>query len=103
MGHKAVCIPCRVSFSQGNDAESHISDKCPQCGGSMILLSQKFKPPKKKDDEKWEVVALLIEKGFHYSSAYRKLEDNLFVRADYPEKLRDVEDFVKNCTESIYS
>jgi hypothetical protein len=38
------------------DYDSIISRMCPQCKNEMVNVDYKFKPPKKDDIKKWEVM-----------------------------------------------
>ena len=79
MGYKSVCLSCRKAFSQGTDFTKFQSDKlCPDCGKSMAFLSQRFRPPKKTDDKKWEVVIFLVEKGFYYDHIWKKIQNGVY-------------------------
>jgi len=65
----------------------------------MILLSHRFRPPKKSDDKKWETVKYLIENGFYYDHVYQKSEIKNGIKiylnyAKYPDNLREAIDFV---------
>ena len=90
MGYKSVCLNCRKAFSQGTDYTNFQRDKlCPDCGNSMVFLSAKFRPPKKRDNKKWEVVEFLVENGFYYESIY----DGGYVI--YPETMKEAKEFVE--------
>ncbi|WP_194778305.1 hypothetical protein [Pararhodonellum marinum] len=100
MGHKKVCIECKMAFSRPFDSGSELQYLCPECGKPMILLPHRFRPPKKADDKKWETVKYLIENGFHYQHVFKELETKNKLSADhyyvaYPENIRDAEEFVK--------
>jgi len=69
MGYKSVCLNCRKAFSQGTDFTKFKKDKvCSDCGNTMEFLSEKFQPPPKTDNKKWEVVKFFIENDFFYYS-----------------------------------
>jgi hypothetical protein len=67
----------------------------------MIILSHKFRPPKKTDDKKWETVKYLIENGFYYEHVYPKDETNskgiksYITYVKYPENISDAKEFVE--------
>jgi predicted RNA-binding Zn-ribbon protein involved in translation (DUF1610 family) len=69
MGYKSVCLHCKKAFSQGTDFTKFKENKiCPDCGKPMTFLSEKFQPPPKTDDKKWEVVRFFVNSGFDYST-----------------------------------
>ncbi len=96
MGHKNVCLNCRKAFNMGTDYNNIREADCPECGRPMILMSHRFRPPKKTDDKKWLTVEYLIENGFKYQHVYKKNEAGQLLNtyADYPNNLRDAKEFV---------
>lgn len=86
MGHKKVCLDCRIclnrEFDDGSEKRQY---PCPKCGNEMILLPHRFRPPKKTEENKWKVVSYLITNGFKYDK----------VGEDVPENLREAKDFLK--------
>ena len=100
MGFKLVCTECRLSFSAGNETEVKHSKKCRSCGRPAHLLHHKFKPPKRTDKEKWQIVAFLISHGFDFSSAYIPLADQKakylgHLQIDYPQTMEEAKLFVE--------
>jgi len=95
MGHKSVCLSCKVAFSNGNDFDSPVMQTCPQCSGKMIAVNQKFKPPKKSDLKGWKIVSLLVENGYTFDSAYSEIAKNVFLKVSYPKTLSEAEEFIK--------
>lgn len=95
MGHKSVCLSCKIAFSNGNNADNPVLQICPQCNDKMIQVNQKFKPPKKTDSKGWKIVTLLIENGFTFDSVYQQIDRNVFLKVNYPETLAEAEEFVK--------
>lgn len=101
MGHKIVCLECRKSFSQGTDFNDRKEGKCPDCGRPMTLLPHRFRPPKKSEDKKWEVVNFLIENGFYYQHIYETFTQTIngFIKhknlVPYPENIREAKEFVE--------
>jgi predicted RNA-binding Zn-ribbon protein involved in translation (DUF1610 family) len=91
MTRKKVCLNCRIAFS------IHLTDVtatvyvCPECNGEMMILPHRFRPPRKTDLRKWEVVTFLIENGFLYQHI-----DDLEARtyAKYPETMIDAQEFM---------
>lgn len=99
MGFKLVCVPCRSSFSVGNELEIKNVVKCRNCGKPANILHHKFKPPKKEDKKKWELVELLIENGFDFSSAYIPFPtpgSPVKLQVGYPQTMEEAAYFVKN-------
>lgn len=98
MGHKKLCLHCRKVFNRDFDPGSGHDYKCPDCGRSMILMPHRFRPPKRIDDKKWEVVKLLIENGFKYQLLYDYIEVEGKLQAvlvKYPESLREAKEFIE--------
>jgi len=96
MGHKSVCLNCRKAYSQGTDFTKFKKDKiCLDCGKPMVFLNEKFKPPKKADDKKWEVVKFFVENGFNYST---KIGGNGFF-ISYDETLEEAKEAVRKYKE----
>jgi DNA-directed RNA polymerase subunit RPC12/RpoP len=100
MGHKVVCLDCRISFSQGTDINDRRDAVCPDCSKQMILLPHRFRPPKKTEVKKWEIVKYLIEKGFYYQHIYETVETRGHINrpenyVEYPDNLRDAKVFVE--------
>lgn len=92
MGHKNVCVNCRKSFSLGTDLDNIREGNCPQCGKRMEQVSHRFRPPKKTDLKKWEVVEYLLQNAFYYDHI-QDPEYNSWV--PYPENMKDAIEFVK--------
>ena len=94
MGHKKVCLDCKISFNREFDSGSELTYPCPECGKSMTLLPHRFRPPKKTDENKWEVVKFLIDNGFYYQhiSEPTTIDNTKYV--EYPDNLREAKEFV---------
>ena len=96
MGYKAICLTCRKSFNRGTNIDTPILIKCPECGDKTIAVNQKFKPPKKLDLKKWEVVNFLIGNGFKYDILTEEIEPGVFRQlGKYPENMRDAKEFIQ--------
>ena len=100
MGHKSVCLNCKKAFNKKFDNESDREYKCPECGKQMILLSHRFRPPKKTEDSKWETVKYLIENGFYYQHIRETNHSNEYLNreekyVEYPKTLREAKVFVE--------
>jgi len=84
----------------GTDYENIKESKCPECGKKMTLISHRFRPPKKTDDKKWEVVRFLVNHGFLYQHIYQKVIVNFNGTksyenyVDYPDNMKDAKDFI---------
>ncbi len=94
MGHKSICLNCRISFSEGTDFYNVITVKCPQCSENTFFVNQKFKPPKKTDVRQWEIVSLLVKSGFRYQTLYEKA-DNIELKINYPTMLKEAKSFIE--------
>jgi transposase-like protein len=100
MGHKKVCLECRMTLNRPFDSGSEQTYPCPECGNPMTLLPHRFRPPKKTEDKKWETVKFLIENGFYYQHINEIVETKNGVTkyqnyAKYPDNLRDAKEFVE--------
>lgn len=99
MGHKKVCLECKVTLNRPFDSGYELTYPCPECGKSMTLLPHRFRPPKKSENKKWETIKFLIENGFYFQHIYEKIETKNGVTfyqnyVAYPDNLRDAQDFV---------
>ena len=90
MGYKNICLNCKISFNQGTDFDKIFLSNCTTCGSAMTQVDQKFKPPKKNQIKKWEVVNILIQNGFRYDRIY---DNNETIK--YPEKMNEVKIFIE--------
>lgn len=95
MGYKNICVSCRVAFSEGGDYTLFNKDKpCPKCNEKMVLVGEKFKPPKHSDIKQWQIVKYLVENGFFFKSVYTKVERGVWEIIPYPQTLIEAEEFV---------
>lgn len=84
MGHKKICLECRMTLNREfDDGSKGLNYPCPNCQNEMILLPHRFRPPKKSDEQKWKVVEYLLKEGFRYEH----------VSETVPENLRDAKEF----------
>lgn len=65
----------------------------------MILMTHRFRPPKKDDDKKWLTVKYLAENGFTYQHVYqtsktKDKQESKKIKVAYPDNLRDAKEFV---------
>lgn len=95
MGYKIICTECRTSYSKGNDPENLFESNCSSCGQKMILVDHKFKPPKKSEIKKWQVVKLLVENGLTFQAVHEKLEKGVYLRVNYPKNLSEAKEFIQ--------
>lgn len=101
MGHKKVCLECKVTFNRPFDSGSELTYPCPECGKEMTLLPYRFRSPKKNEGKKWETVKFLIGNGFYFQHIYENLTKTLngFIKfenlVNYPENIRDAKEFVE--------
>lgn len=99
MGHKKVCLECKLTLNRPFDSGSELTYPCPECGKSMTLLPHRFRPPKKSENKKWETIKFLIDNGFYFQHIYEKSETKNGVTSyqnyvAYPDNLSDAQDFV---------
>ncbi len=93
-----ACFRCRKGFKRQPVSEwpKHLQPAdgidpapCPECGQPMADMGLDFKSPPQNDEEHWEVVEFLFERGFSYHSCgcggpgYR------------PSRWREVESFLE--------
>lgn len=91
MGHKNVCLSCKKAYSMGTNFHDIREANCPECGQPMTLVSHRFRPPKKTDDKKWEVVRFYLSNGFRY----QHIQDSEYKSwVPYPEDIRGAREFV---------
>ena len=79
-----ACFSCRVSFKLDADRSSK---KCPNCKGELYNMGRAFKAPKRNNIEQWKKVEKLRLAGYGFPMTSAKAPV-------YPEKLREVEDFI---------
>ncbi|WP_179345882.1 hypothetical protein [Winogradskyella ursingii] len=99
MGHKSVCLECYRVENLGLDLTNLHLGKCPLCSNQMIFINHSFRPPKKTDKKKWELVKFMISEGFPFhhvyqegKSEYYKSESNNYV--SYPKTLEEAKEWV---------
>jgi len=96
MTYKQVCLSCRKAFSANAKDISVSGKKCPQCGKLTNTVDHKFRPPRKTDAKKWEVVGYLIDNGFRYDHVYEMIEPGVYLQGgSYPVTMKEAEEFVK--------
>lgn len=94
MGHKLVCLTCQKALNLSTDYETRAiqSVSCPDCHGIAIPYPHRFRPPKKLDNRRWEVVQFLYENGFTYKHVPNSEGSGYMT---YPETLLEAREFVK--------
>lgn len=99
MGHKRVCLQCHRVENLGTDLTYLHIGHCPLCSNKMIFVNHNFKPPKKTEKKKWEVVKFLISNGFPFhhiyqegKSDYYKTSTNNYIK--YPKTMEEAKAFV---------
>lgn len=96
MGHKSVCLSCRKAYNNYIDLAHHKKEICPESGGNIHFLHHLFKPPKKTDGKKWDVVKFLVEHGFNYYHTYNTIIPGVYRQlGKYPETMEEAKEFVK--------
>jgi hypothetical protein len=98
MGAKHVCFACRKAF---NVPYAALGPKhCPECQAEVVVLPHRFRPPKKRDTDKWAAAKYLVDHGFyfqHLSPTYLPTWTvggyGNYIR--YPENLREAKEFVE--------
>ena len=96
MGHKAVCLECYRVENLGLNLDV---EKCPLCSNQMVFINHNFRPPKKTDKKKWELVKFLISEGFPFHHVYQEgkseyLKTELDNYVNYPKTLQEAKEFV---------
>ena len=99
MANKKVCLTCRVANIGEPLYGVKKTDYCPICGEKLIDLPHRFRPPKKNDLAKWEVVKFLTQNGFYYQHIYDNGEHLDYVNRKrsyvrYPEKMGEAKEFI---------
>ncbi|MEU3609304.1 deoxyxylulose-5-phosphate synthase [Streptomyces sp. NPDC035033] len=62
-----VCLPCRGSYKQGY--EHGPEHRCPRCGEPMVGVGSAFQPPRRRDDEGWRVLSVLLHAGVRFRTS----------------------------------
>ena len=92
MGHKNVCFECKKAFNMGTNVQHIKESTCPDCGNLMMLMNQRFRPPKKANEMAWKTARFLVDNGFPYQHIYD--EDIIPTYVPYPETLKVAKEFV---------
>jgi predicted RNA-binding Zn-ribbon protein involved in translation (DUF1610 family) len=100
MGHKKVCLKCKLALNRDfDDGSEKRQYPCPECGNEMILLPHRFRPPKRTDVKKWQTVEFYIQSGFYYQHIYDTIDGGHQINGtekyvEYPENLREAKEFL---------
>ena len=98
MGAKHVCFACRKAVNVPYGAKGPV--RCTDCGSELVVLPHRFRPPKKREEDKWATTRYLVEHGYCYEHlapshfpewATTKYGDYV----QYPESLREAKEFVE--------
>lgn len=82
-----ACFDCRKSFAK--DAQD-APRKCPECAKPMIDMGAYFKPPRKLNKKRLEVMKVLADYGFKFNTKDSKIYiQNRILQAKNP-RLADV-------------
>ena len=65
-----ACFDCRKSFSKD---ESATPRKCPECAKEMTDMGAFFEPPRKLNAKRWEVMKVLAEHGYRFTTKDAKV------------------------------
>ena len=85
MGHKKVCIDCRLTYNLDSNFENRLPNyTCPQCNNQMTILPHRFRPPARSNDRKWKVLEFLLASGFNFEKA-----------GNVPETLIEAKEFIE--------
>jgi hypothetical protein len=87
--HPFVCVGCRRAFKRSGQDRDEAPR--PGCGGRAILVSRKFKPPRRGDARQWAKVAALLNLGFRFDTIYDA--EGAVIR--YPSTAQGIPAFVK--------
>ena len=92
MGAKHVCFACRQAFNAPYGAIG--PTKCPTCGEAIVIMTHRFRPPKKRETAKWEVAKYLLDHGSYYQHIYEHSWGGQYM--NYQATMQEAKEFVKN-------
>lgn len=92
MGHKLVCLNCKISQNIDSDFTKHssLNRVCVICNNELVLLPHRFRPPSKNETKKWEIIKFLFDNGFRF--------EHIQVNESYvkiPETMYEAKEFIK--------
>ncbi|RFP64383.1 hypothetical protein D0N36_14435 [Hymenobacter lapidiphilus] len=91
MGAKHACFTCCHAFNAPYGSIGPA--KCPTCGAAVVIMTQRFRPPKKRETAKWAVAQFLADHGFYYQPVYEHPWGGQFMK--YPTTMPEAKEFVK--------
>lgn len=99
MGHKRVCLKCYRIENLGSDLCNLKIGTCPLCSSALIFMNQRFRPPKKAEKKKWELVKFLVSNGFPFQHIYNEGRSEYYLTKahnyiEYPKTLEEAKEFV---------
>lgn len=99
MGHKVVCLNCYRVENLGTDLTNLKIGYCLLCSKKMIFVNHNFRPPKKTEYKKWEVVKFLISEGFPFQHIYQEGKSDYYKTSSdnyvkYPKTMQEAEEFI---------
>lgn len=99
MGHKRVCLKCYRVENLGFDLSNLKLGMCPLCSSPLIFMNQRFRPPKKTEKKKWELVKFLVFNGFPFQHIYNEGRSEYYLEdsdnfIEYPKTLEEAKEFV---------
>ncbi|MDB1086501.1 deoxyxylulose-5-phosphate synthase [Streptomyces sp. ACA25] len=59
-----VCLPCRASYKQFYRGDHE--RRCPQCRQLLMYTGSAFETPRKRDNEGWRVLSVLLHAGIRF-------------------------------------
>jgi len=103
VGYKKVCFNCKKAFSLGTDFLVNHSATCPECGQRTAVLQHSFRPPRRDDTKKWEVVEFLKNNGFVYQHVYSTWTGKTYEGlVNYPQTMAEAKAFVAKYKSQAY-
>ena len=102
MGHKNICLNCRIAFNNGYILTDRLNEiPCPKCGNLMRWMPHRFRPPKKSEKEKWAVVGFLLDHGFSYRLIFDDSPQGpVWLSVKYPQTVREAKEFIERYKEN---
>jgi len=97
MGHKKVCLNCKKAFSIYTNKSKEVNLTCPECGLKTVLVSHRFRPPKREDFKQWDLAEFLMTHGFPYQHIF---ENYQYVQ--YPTTMEEAKEFVVKFKSQAY-
>ncbi|OUJ69400.1 hypothetical protein BXP70_26555 [Hymenobacter crusticola] len=64
MGAKHVCFACRKAVNVPDGATDPL--RCTNCTAELVVLPNRFRPPKQREEDQWATARYLVEHGYCY-------------------------------------